>query len=271
LRDWKNAGINRLSIGVQSFFENELRWMNRAHNQQQAHQGLEMAVTEFANVTMDLIYGSPLLTDEMWKQNVDTALSIGVPHLSCYALTVEEKTPLHKRIEKSISQNVNPDHQAKQFLLLMEWLRAAGFEHYEVSNFAKPGFRSRHNSAYWKGSPYLGIGPSAHSFNGQQRRWNLPNNNLYIRGIKEQQPSREQETLSTKDKLNELVMISLRTAEGLDLSRVESTYGVAERKRLENTLQQKVSADLITRREYSIRLTDLGMLQADGIAASLFL
>jgi oxygen-independent coproporphyrinogen III oxidase len=270
LRNWKNIGINRLSIGVQSFFEEELRWMNRAHNQQQAHEGLELAVSEFANITMDLIYGSPLLTDEKWKKNVDTALSLGVPHLSCYALTVEEKTPLHKQIQNAAKNNIDSDTQARQFLMLMEWLRNSGFEHYEVSNFAKPGFRSRHNSSYWKGLPYLGIGPSAHSFNGGERRWNLPNNNLYMQGMNSGQPFRERELLSTKDKLNEMIMISLRTREGLDLTRVEREFGLSERERLHLPLQEKVASGLVTLSDSNAQLTDEGMLQADGIAASLF-
>ena len=171
LAAWKAVGINRLSIGVQSFFEEELQWMNRAHNVQQAISNLQLAKNEFDNITIDLIYGSPLLTDEMWKQNVDRAISFEIPHLSCYALTVEEKTPLHKLISTNKMAAVDGDKQARQFLLLMQWLREKGYEHYEVSNFAKPGFRSKHNSSYWKGSSYLGLGPSAHSYNGIERRW----------------------------------------------------------------------------------------------------
>ncbi|MES2880988.1 MAG: radical SAM family heme chaperone HemW [Bacteroidota bacterium] len=149
LAGWKTAGINRLSIGVQSFFGEELRWMNRAHTAEQAIGNLQLAIEAFDNITMDLIYGSPLLTDEMWQHNVDTATALGIPHLSCYALTVEEKTPLQKQINQAQSKNIDNEKQARQFLLLMQWLREKGYEHYEVSNFAKPRFRSRHNSAYW--------------------------------------------------------------------------------------------------------------------------
>src|SRR6266542_127154 len=176
LKAWKDIGINRLSIGVQSFFKEELRWMNRAHNAELAVNSLLLAVKEFDNITVDLIYGSPLLTDEMWKQNVERAIEFNIPHLSCYALTVEEKTPLHKLINTNKTQNVDDEKQARQFLLLMQWLKERGYEHYEVSNFAKPGFRSRHNSSYWKREKYLGLGPSAHSYNGSERRWNIANN-----------------------------------------------------------------------------------------------
>ena len=220
LQSWKAAGINRLSIGVQSFFEEELRWMNRAHNAEQAKSALTLATKAFDNITIDLIYGSPLLTDEMWKQNVDQAIAFGIPHLSCYALTVEEKTPLHKSIALQQSAPVDPEKQARQFLLLMQWLRDAGYEHYEVSNFAKPGYRSRHNSSYWQGEKYLGLGPSAHSYNGIERRWNVANNSTYIRGIENDQPEREKEMLTETEKLNEMIMISLRTKEGMDPSRM---------------------------------------------------
>ena len=188
LKAWKDMGINRLSIGTQSFFEEELRWMNRAHNADQAINNLQLARKEFENITIDLIYGSPLHSDEMWKQNVDRALEFEIPHLSCYALTVEEQTPLYKLINNQKTPDIDNEKQARQFLLLMQWMREKGYEHYEVSNFAKPGFRSRHNSSYWKGEKYLGLGPSAHSYNGAERRWNIANNNLYIKGINENNP-----------------------------------------------------------------------------------
>ncbi|HEY0732877.1 MAG TPA: radical SAM family heme chaperone HemW, partial [Chitinophagaceae bacterium] len=183
LEGWKNAGINRLRIGVQSLYQEELQWMNRAHNAQQALESILLAKEYFENITIDLIYGSPLLTDEMWKSNVDKAISLNIPHLSCYALTVEEKTPLHKMIHLNKSPDVDNDKQARQFLLLMQWLRAAGYEHYEVSNFAKPGYRSRHNASYWQGEKYLGLGPSAHSYDGINRQWNIANNQQYIASI----------------------------------------------------------------------------------------
>lgn len=270
LKAWKALGINRLSIGVQSFFEEELRWMNRAHNAELAASSLQLAIKEFDNITMDLIYGSPLLTDEMWKQNVDRAIGLGIPHLSCYALTVEEKTPLQKNISLQKTSDVDNDKQARQFLLLMHWLREAGYEHYEVSNFAKPGFRSRHNSAYWKGEPYLGIGPSAHSFNGVERRWNVANNALYAKGLQSGTPSRETEVLTATQRLNETVMISLRTMHGLDLAAVKKNFGEKEKRRIESGLAKYVLNGLVKMNRSHAQLTDEGMLRADGIAADLF-
>jgi oxygen-independent coproporphyrinogen-3 oxidase len=268
---WKEIGINRLSIGIQSFFEEELRWMNRAHNTEQAKACIENSYASgIDNLSIDLIYGSPLLTDDMWQKNVDTALGYDIKHLSCYALTVEEKTPLHKNISLQKSLDVDKDKQARQFLLLMEWLRKAGYEHYEVSNFAKPGFRSRHNSSYWKGVSYVGIGPSAHSFNGKERRWNIANNNVYVKSIAERLPKREVEKLSDSQKLNETIMISLRTMEGIDLTRIEQNFGQQERKRIEAGLSKFLDVGLIKMNHQHAQLTDEGMLRADGIAADLF-
>jgi oxygen-independent coproporphyrinogen-3 oxidase len=270
LKAWKDLGINRLSIGVQSFFEDELKWMHRAHNAQQAINSLHLALTEFSNITIDLIYGSPLLTDEMWKQNVDKAIELGIPHLSCYALTVEDKTPLHKLIRTNKTIDVDNDKQARQFLLLMQWLRESGYEHYEVSNFAKPGFRSRHNSSYWKGQKYLGLGPSAHSYNGRERRWNIANNSLYLKCIQEGHAKREVEILTPTQQLNEYIMVSLRTMEGIDMNAIEKNFGTGERKRTEHQLQKFLSTNLVLLDNSSARLTDEGMLRADGIASELF-
>lgn len=270
LQAWKAPGINRLSIGIQSFFEEELRWMNRAHNAELAVNSLQLAREEFENITIDLIYGSPLLTDEMWKQNVRTALGYNIKHLSCYALTVEERTPLHKNILLNKSVDVDNDKQARQFLLLMQWLRNAGYEHYEVSNFAKPGFRSRHNSSYWKGTSYLGLGPSAHSFNGKERRWNVANNSVYLKNINENAPQREVETLTASQQLNETVMISLRTMEGIDLCKIERKWGEEERKRLERALAKYIDHGLVQMNNGHAQLTDEGMLRADGTASDLF-
>ena len=220
LKAWKEAGINRLSIGIQSFFEEDLRWMNRAHNAEQARRALEMALVQFPNITIDLIYGTPGLTDEKWEQNVRRAIAMGVPHLSCYALTVEPNTPLQKMIGLHKKEDVNPDHQSEQFLLLMRWLREAGYEHYEISNFAKPGFRSRHNSSYWQGKKYIGIGPSAHSFDGRARWWNVANNQVYIRSLSEGRIPFEKEELNAAQRINEFIMITLRTMEGLNMERI---------------------------------------------------
>jgi oxygen-independent coproporphyrinogen III oxidase len=270
LKAWKDIGINRLSIGVQSFFEEELRWMNRAHNAEQAISNLQLARKEFDNITIDLIYGSPLLSDKMWKQNVDKAIDLDIPHLSCYALTVEEKTPLYKLINTQKAPDVDNEKQARQFLLLMQWLREKSYEHYEVSNFAKPDFRSRHNSSYWKGEKYLGLGPSAHSYNGIERRWNLANNSLYIKKINENAPSRENEILTSTQKLNEFIMVSLRTKEGIDLNALEKEFGLKEKDRIKNQIEKFRAGNLIHINRSFIQLTDEGMLRADGIASELF-
>jgi oxygen-independent coproporphyrinogen-3 oxidase len=265
----KEAGINRLSIGVQSFFDEDLQWMNRAHNAQQAISNLQLATHYFNNITIDLIYGTPQLTNEKWKKNVETALASHIPHFSCYALTVEPKTPLDKMIREHRSDDVNPDKQSEQFLLLMQWMEEAGYEHYEISNFAKPGFRSKHNAAYWQGKKYLGLGPSAHSFNGTERQWNVSNNNQYITAINKGELPAEKEVLTPVQQLNEYIMTSLRTMEGIDLEIINSRFGVTEaellskaKKHLESGLMKNVGNALV--------LTKEGKLLADGIAARLF-
>lgn len=267
LRAWKKAGINRLSIGVQSFFDEDLQWMNRAHGAEEARRSIELAQAEgFSNITIDLIYGTPLLTDEKWKENVMTAISYGVSHLSCYALTVESKTPLQKMIRERKREDVDPDKQSTQFLLLMHWLEEAGYEHYEISNFAKPGFRSRHNSAYWQGKPYLGIGPSAHSFDGRSRQWNVANNSRYISSINKKELPTEYELLTPEQQINEYIMTSLRTSEGLDLARVNEQ----SRNRLLHAGKKYLDGGLMFKENDHLILTREGRLMADGIAADLF-
>lgn len=266
LSGWKAAGINRLSIGVQSFFEEDLVWMNRTHSARQAEEGLSLALTYFDNITIDLIYGTPGLSDEKWEANVRKALSLGIPHLSCYALTVEEKTPLDKLIRHKKVSNVNPDQQSAQFLQLMDWLAVAGYEHYEISNFALPGHRSRHNSSYWQQQPYLGIGPSAHSFNGRERQWNVSNNNSYINALEENRIPFEKEVLTAVQQLNEYIMISLRTCEGLNLACLPEKA----RASLEKTAEKYLHQELMTKKDGYLALTREGKLMADGIAAALF-
>ncbi|MEJ7827523.1 MAG: radical SAM family heme chaperone HemW, partial [Segetibacter sp.] len=181
LFDWKTIGINRLSIGIQSFLEDDLIWMNRAHNAQQAADCIELSQRAgFSNLSVDLIYGTPTLSDNNWSRNVEKVINLGIPHLSCYALTVEPKTVLEKMIAEKKIANVETEKQARHFEMLMQWMNEAGYEHYEISNFCKPGCRSKHNSSYWQGKSYLGLGPSAHSFNGISRQWNVANNALYI-------------------------------------------------------------------------------------------
>ncbi len=269
LAAWKQAGINRLSIGIQSFFEEDLKWMNRAHSSQQALNNLQLSLTQFDNITIDLIYGTPQITNEKWKHNVDTAISLNIPHISCYALTVEPKTPLDKMIRLHQSENVNPDKQSEQFLLLMQWLAEAGYEHYEISNFAKKGWRSRHNSSYWQGKKYLGLGPSAHSFNEKERQWNIANNNIYIESINKGLISSEKEVLTATQKLNEYIMTSLRTMEGIQLQAASNELSVASKELLSKS-QKFINLGLMKLENNSLVLTREGKLLADGIAAELF-
>ncbi len=264
---WKEIGINRLSIGVQNFFEEDLKWMNRAHNAEQASRSIELAQQNgFANISVDLIYGTPLLSNEKWKQNVDTAINYHIPHLSCYALTVEPKTPLQKMIALHKAEDVDPGKQSEQFLLLMQWLEDAGYEHYEISNFAWPGWRSRHNSSYWQGKKYLGIGPSAHSFNGSSRQWNISNNNQYIESISKGIIPFEKEVLTPIQQMNEYIMTSLRTMEGLNLNKLEKT----STEQLLSTAERFINSGKMLLKENSLILTKEGKLLADGIAAELF-
>lgn len=270
---WKAAGINRLSIGVQSFYDDDLRWMNRVHNAGQSLRAIQAAQDAgFHNLTIDLIYGTPQLTDSRWLHNLQQATDLEVQHLSCYALTVEPKTALEVQIRKGKLQNVNPDRQATQFLLLAEWAVQNSFEHYEISNLAKRGHRSRHNSAYWQGKPYWGFGPSAHSFNGQSRRWwNVANNTLYQKAIENNLPVYEAETLTPKQQLNEYLMTALRTWEGIQLtdSRWISAADDWQKQVLKATLKWQRQEKLMLN-DHCIQLTGTGRLYADGIAADLF-
>ena len=267
LAGWKEIGINRLSIGVQSFFEEDLLWMNRAHNAEQAVSSLQLAVKYFDNITMDLIYGHPLLSNEKWKQNVEKVIALNIPHISCYALTVEPKTPLYKMIKEKKKEDIQQEKQAEQFLLLMEWLENAGYEHYEISNFAKPGFRSRHNSSYWQGKKYLGLGPSAHSFNGESRQWNISNNNIYIESLEKNEISFEKEILTQSQKANEYIMTSLRTMEGIDINKIPEAMSYE----VQAASKKFIESGKLTLKENKLILTKEGKLFADGIAADLFI
>jgi len=263
---WKKNGINRLSIGVQSFFEEDLLWMNRAHNAQQAIDNLQLAIDHFNNITVDLIYGHPLLSDLKWKQNIEKVISLNIPHISCYALTVEPKTPLFKLINENKKEDVSPGKQSEQFLQLMQLLIQAGYEHYEISNFAKPGFRSRHNSSYWQGKKYLGLGPSAHSFNGASRQWNISNNNIYFTSLGKNEIPFEKETLTITQQLNEYIMTSLRTMEGTDLNKISE----AKRFELRAASRKYIDTGKMIEENNLLKLTNEGKLFADGIAADLF-
>jgi oxygen-independent coproporphyrinogen-3 oxidase len=272
LIEWKNVGVNRLSIGIQSFIERDLTWMNRAHNAAQALDCIKLArEVGFNNFSIDLIFGTPGLTNDEWKKNIQTAINLNVPHISSYALTVESKTALQKMIQLKKKENVNSDVQAEQYSILMKALCKAGYEHYEISNFAKPGFRSKHNSSYWQSKKYLGIGPSAHSYNGKVRAWNKSNNSIYINSLKQNIIPFEKEILAKSQKINEYVMTSLRTIEGLDLNFIENNFSTQERNRIENLLKEKVKEESYFIKNNKIILTDSGKLFADAIAVELFL
>ena len=267
---WKANGINRLSIGIQSFFADELQWMNRAHNADEAVKSLALATTYFKNISIDLIYGTSLLTDEQWLHNLNTAASYNITHLSCYALTVEEGTALHQFIKQEKIKNTDADKQAHHFEMLMQWAVENGYEHYEISNLAKPNYRSQHNSSYWKGKPYLGLGPSAHSFNGKERQWNIANNALYIKSIEQQIVPLEKEILTPVQQLNEYIMTGLRRIEGIDLLLIENKWGADFKNKVIHSAKKWISSLHLLQTENILQLTDAGKFLADGIAADLF-
>ncbi|NIG52667.1 radical SAM family heme chaperone HemW [Chitinophaga sp. Cy-1792] len=272
LQELKALGINRLSIGIQSFHEADLKWMNRAHNAQQAEDCIRNAQEAgFQNITIDLIYGGPGLSDEGWEYNVKKAIAFGIPHLSCYALTVEPGTALDHFIKKKKMEATDPEKAARHFEQLMQWVEEAGYEHYEISNFALPGWHSRHNSSYWKGLSYLGIGPSAHSFNGHSRQWNVANNALYIKSIEKGEVPFEIETLTAEMQFNEYIMTSLRTAAGCDLGWVEERFGVDLARQLQSNCRQFIAKGWMVAQGTMLRLTKAGRLFADGIASDLFI
>lgn len=271
LAAWKSIGINRFSIGIQSFNQAELEWMNRAHTAEHAMECIRLVKDAgFQNYSVDLIYGTPGLSDADWKRNVQTVVDQDVPHISCYGLTVEPNTALQKMISLKKKEEVDPGKAASQYLLLMDWLADAGYQHYEISNFAKPGLRSKHNSSYWQGRTYIGIGPSAHSFDGRSRRWNVSNNSLYIRSVQKNIIPYEEENLSDVQRLNEYIMISLRTMEGIDLRFIEKTFGTQRVTQLQAATRKYVNNYKVQTENYRLILTREGKLFADGIAADLF-
>ncbi|GAA4301115.1 radical SAM family heme chaperone HemW [Compostibacter hankyongensis] len=271
LQAWKQLDIRRLSIGVQSFSGDDLRGMHRAHDSRQALQSILLAQQHgFSNLSADLIYGTPTLDDGQWRHNVEQLLGLGLPHLSCYALTVEPHTALDSMIRRKQYPPVDPGKAARQAGLLETWLEDAGYEHYEISNFAKPGHRARHNSSYWQGVPYLGLGPAAHSFNGHTRQWNIANTALYIKSIREGRIPCEQEVLTPDQQYNEYIMTALRTLEGCDLELVAGRFGAEKRKKLEKESGRFLRDGRMLQEGARLRLSPRGRLFADGIAADLF-
>ena len=271
LKQWKEIGINRLSVGIQSFQKNELSWMNRAHTAADSLRCIdEITAAGFTNFSIDLIYGSPLLSDDDWQKNAAIVIEKKIPHISCYALTVEPKTALAKMITQHKKETVDAEKQAAQFLLLMNWMKQAGYEHYEISNFALPGMRSKHNSSYWQGKNYYGFGPSAHSFDGKSRRWNIANNALYIQSLQKNIIPFEEEILTPTQQLNEYIMTSLRTMEGLDLKKIENDFGENFHSNLKDASIKWQNGNKLVSHNSKLILTTEGKLFADGIAADLF-
>ncbi len=269
LSAFAKTSVNRLSIGVQSFRESDLRYMNRAHNAQEALASIARAQTAgFREMTIDLIYGTPGLDDEAWRHNLRHAIDLGIPHVSAYALTVEPKTVLAHDIKKGRSLPVDEEQSARQMEILVATLTAAGYEHYEISNFALPGKRARHNSNYWLGEAYLGVGPSAHSFDGSRTRsWNAANNALYVKEIEAGGQPTEREVLSDRDRYNELVLTRLRTVWGVELAEVEA---LGFRQNFEREVGPLLQRGLVTREEDIYRLSAAGRMLADGVSAELF-
>lgn len=277
IKELAQSKINRLSIGIQSFLEQDLKLMNRAHNAHEAKECLSVAIRHFENISLDLIYGIPGLSNEQWRENIETALSFGIPHISSYALTVEPKTALASLIKKGKIEDVNDVQAQEQFHILIEELEKANFVHYELSNFGKEGFFSKNNSAYWQGKSYLGIGPSAHSFDGKQRSWNVRNNSKYIEDIQKNILPIERETLSKTDQYNEYIMTGIRTIWGVSLEKVALDYGKeyvdylmqqSEKHRKEDLLYIEPAS--LPGGDEKLKTTQKGKFLSDGIASDLF-
>ena len=262
--------INRLSIGIQSFYEEDLKMMNRAHNSAEALKCLEEASKYFDNISLDLIYGIPGLTDEMWRQNIETALSFGIPHISSYALTVEPKTALKKLIDTGKIAEPQDEAASNHFMILVEMLQKNGFIHYELSNFGKENYFSKNNSAYWLGKKYIGIGPSAHSYDGEKRGWNVANNSLYIKSIQENILPLETEILSKSDRYNEYIMTGLRTIWGVSLEKIEKEFGLDYLNYLQKQTEKFLNDDLLSIKNNILKPTAKGKFLTDGIASDLF-
>ncbi|MDD7886817.1 radical SAM family heme chaperone HemW [Flavivirga sp. 57AJ16] len=277
---YRTIGINRLSIGIQSFFEADLKSMNRAHNSKEAKTCLEFATQYFDNITIDLIYGIPNMSLEKWNENLEIAFNYGVNHISSYALTVEPKTALDVFIKKGDYPPIDETLALEHFNHLIEKTKAQGFVHYEISNFGKPNYFSKHNTSYWQGKPYMGIGPSAHSFKGNQRSWNVSSNSKYIRSLQSNELPNTVETLSEKDRYNEYVMTGLRTVWGVSLNKIESDFGehfirhlkTSSEKFIENGLLVISSGfDAHQNRIETLKATQKGKFLVDGMASGLFM
>lgn len=272
LKELKKLPINRFSVGVQSFFDEDLLWMNRAHHADEAENCIKRSQDAgFENLSLDLIYGYPLLSDSKWLLNIQKTIELEVPHISAYALTVEPKTALAHAIRNKKQTPVNDSQSAAQFLILMDQLRVAGFEHYEISNLAKPGCYAIHNTNYWRGVDYLGIGPSAHGFDGQNRYMNPANNALYMEVLSKNKLPEIVEELSLNDRFNEYIMTSLRTMWGTDLEKIKTDFGADFLEETNRNLKAFEDKDWLVIQDDQIKLSENGKLFADHIASELFI
>jgi oxygen-independent coproporphyrinogen-3 oxidase len=267
----QEAGINRLSIGIQSFHDSELKLMNRAHNASQALSSVTLAKKEFDNVSIDLLFGNPNTTLDDWKRNLDLALQLEVPHISSYALTLEPKTALERFVDKGVVSLLDENVVEAQFHHLVDTLTQAGYDHYELSSFGKPGYHSQNNTGYWQGKTYLGIGPSAHGFDGNQRYWNVSNNASYMQQIIKGELPQTIEKLSVVDIFNESIMIGLRASWGVSLQAMENKLGLRYRQHLEDQAKRFMDEGLLHIENNALKTTRKGAFLADGISAELFL
>ncbi len=273
LEELSQTEINRLSIGTQSFFDEDLKLMNRAHNASEAESSIKRA-QDFGleNISIDLIYGSPTSNFEIWKDNLSKTIELQVPHVSSYALTVEPKTALEKWIENGKIRSPEETEQNQEFYYMKDFLKDNGFDHYEISNFGKPGFHSKHNSAYWKSEPYLGIGPSAHSYNGHlERSWNIANNPIYIKNLNQNILPIEKEILTEKDRFNEMIMIGLRTIWGVDLNRINQNFSSEIIDYLNQEIKSKIESGILEIENNYLKIPEKHWFLADGIASDLFI
>ncbi|WP_343523473.1 radical SAM family heme chaperone HemW [Pedobacter sp.] len=272
LKELKQLPVNRFSVGIQSFYDEDLIWMNRAHQAREAEDCIRRSQDAgFENLTLDLIYGYPLLTDQKWLNNIQKAIELEVPHISAYALTVEPRTALAHAIKNKKQSPVNDNQSAAQFVILMDKLVAAGFEHYEISNFAKPGHHAVHNTNYWKGVDYIGIGPSAHGFDGRNRYMNPANNALYIETLEKNKLPESVEELSLNDRFNEYIMTSMRTIWGIDLQKINTDFGKDFLEETKHNLKSFEDKDWLLMDGNNICLSQNGKLFADHIASELFI
>jgi oxygen-independent coproporphyrinogen-3 oxidase len=267
----QEAGINRFSIGIQSFHDSELKLMNRAHNASQALSSVTLAKKEFDNVSIDLLFGNPNTTLDDWKRNLDHALQLEVPHISSYALTLEPKTALERFVDKGLVSLLDENVVEAQFHHLVDTLTQAGYDHYELSSFGKPGYHSQNNTGYWQGKTYLGIGPSAHGFDGNQRYWNVSNNASYMQQITKGELPQTIEKLSVVDIFNESIMIGLRASWGVSLQAMENKLGLRYRQHLEDQAKRFMDEGLLHIENNALKTTRKGAFLADGISAELFL